>query len=432
VTTTTEFGLQPVVVTPGQETSLTLAVRNDSDIVEAYTFEVLGECEPWTTVEPARLPLYPGTSERVTIRLRPPRSSAVRAGEVPLGVRVVPAERPQAVVVAETMVIIEPFGQQQVELVPERRRAWRSARYHVEVRNDGNTPITVPLAAPEADDQLSYRIAGEPVIVEPGERAEIGVRARVAKLIWFGRPVTWPLRLTATAAWPRNRQEDEQQEHEVNGELIQLPLLPRWLLALLAALLALLLAWLALVRPAVTSAAKEAADNQAQKIASAARQQPVAAPPAPAPAPTQASAQPQQGGQGSAQQGSGQQVTGTGGGQQFSSTIDITTNTGGTGVKTYVVPKNRVFHITDIVLANFQGDEGVLTVAFGNRVITTIALETFRNQDYHWVTPIDVPAGSTVKATVTCAKPGTPATGRQAANCHELLNVSGVLTTIRR
>ena len=423
-----------MVVTPGEETTLTLAVRNDSDIVEAYTFEVLGECEPWTTIEPSRLPLYPGTSERVTVRLRPPRSSAVRAGEVPLGIRVVPAERPQAVVVAETMIIIEPFGQQQVELVPKRRRAWRSARYHVEVRNDGNTPVTVALAAPETDDQLGYRIADHAVVVEPGMRTEVGVRARAAKLIWFGKPVTWPLRLTATAAWPRNRQEDEQREHEVNGELIQIPILPRWLLALLAALLALLLAWLALVRPAVTSAAKEAADNQAQQIASAARQQPVS--PAPAPAPAAAapkpSAQPQQGGQGSAPQGSGQQVTGTGGGLQSSATIDFRTNTGGTGIKTYVVPKNRVFHITDIVLANFQGDEGLLTVAFGNRVITTIALETFRNQDYHWVTPIDVPAGSTVKATVSCAKPGTPATGKQAANCHELLNVSGTLSVVRR
>jgi hypothetical protein len=429
VTTTTEFGLQPVVVTPGQETSLTLAVRNDSDIVEAYTFEVLGECEPWTTVEPSRLPLYPGTSERVTVWLRPPRSSEVRAGEVPLGIRVVPAERPQAVFVAETVVIIEPFGQQKVELVPERRRAWRSARYQVDVRNEGNTPITLALADPVTDDQLSYRIAGEPVVVGPGMRAEVGVRARVAKLIWFGKPVTWPLRLVGTAAWP-----GDQQDHELNGELVQIPLLPRWLLALLAALLALLLAWLALVRPAVTSAAKEAADNQAQQIASAARQQPVAPAPqpsAPAAAAPKPSGQPQQGGQGSAQQGSGQQVTGTGGGQQSSATINFRTNTGGTGIKTYVVPKNRVFHITDIVLANFQGDEGLLTVAFGNRVITTIALETFRNQDYHWVTPIDIPAGSAVRATVTCAKPGTPATGKQYPNCHELLNVSGVLSVVR-
>jgi hypothetical protein len=82
------------------------------------------------------------------------------------------------------------------------------------------------------------------------------------------------------------------------------------------------------------------------------------------------------------------------------------------------------------VLANHQGDEGVLTIGFGERTITTIALETFRNQDYHWVTPIDVPAGATVTATVDCTRPGTPASGRQAAECFQMLNISGELTDL--
>lgn len=84
--------------------------------------------------------------------------------------------------------------------------------------------------------------------------------------------------------------------------------------------------------------------------------------------------------------------------------------------------------MTDIVVANFQGDEGLLTITFGDRKVTTIALETFRNQDYHWVTPIKIPENDTVTVEVTCQKPGTPATGRQAAGCHEVLNVSGVLS----
>ncbi|MYS16426.1 hydrolytic protein, partial [Streptomyces sp. SID4982] len=98
---------------------------------------------------------------------------------------------------------------------------------------------------------------------------------------------------------------------------------------------------------------------------------------------------------------------------------------------TYKVPEGKVFGITDIVVANFQGDEGVLTINFGERKITTIALETFRNQDYHWVTPIRIAANDTVTAQVTCAKPGTPATGRRAQECHEVLNVSGVLSSTR-
>ena len=99
VTTMTEFELPTVVVTPGEEATTKLTVRNDSDIVEAYEFEVLGECAQWTTVEPARLSLYPGTAEQVTVVLRPPRSPDVRAGEEPLGIRVLPAEQPQTTVV---------------------------------------------------------------------------------------------------------------------------------------------------------------------------------------------------------------------------------------------------------------------------------------------------------------------------------------------
>src|SRR5262249_28036085 len=181
--------------------------------------------------------------------------------------------------------------------------------------------------------------------------------------------------------------------------------------------------------PAVTSAAREAADNQAQKIAQSARQQPVVPPQpaAPAPAPPKTSSQPQQGGQGSEQQGAG---TGTGGGRPGSAPLDLRTHTGGTGIGTSLVPKGRVFRVTALVLANFQGDEGLLTIAFGQQKIGPFALETFRNQDYHWVTPIDIPGGSTVTATVSCAKPGTPATGRQATNCHEVLNATALPTLV--
>ncbi|SDF47498.1 hypothetical protein SAMN05216553_101803 [Lentzea fradiae] len=428
MTTTTEFGLPTVVVTPGSEASTTLTVRNDSDIVEAYEFEVVGECAPWTSVQPARLSLYPGTAEQVTVLLRPPRSPEVRAGEIPLGVRVLPAERPESVSVSETTVIVEPFLQQHAELVPERRRAWRSARFHVEVHNDGNTPVTVALVAAEADDQLRVTVPAEPATVDPGVRVELPVRARVGKVLWFGSPLAWPVRLTTTAsaAVPLTSGEATQSE-ELEGELLQLPVFAKWLLALLALLLALLLAWLLLVRPAVQSAAREATDDRAEELVEVGKQQAAAAQ-------SQASQQQQPGGE---QPSTGQQPGQPGqpdarGGEQSSSTIEVRTNTGGQGTGNYVVPAGKVFRITDLVLANHQGDEGVLTISFGERTVTTIALETFRNQDYHWVTPIDVPENTAVSATVTCARPGTPASGRQAPNCLQLLNVSGALADLPR
>ncbi len=63
-----------MTVSPGGTATTTLTVRNDGDIVEAYTLEVVGDCAAWTTVEPARVSLYPGTSETVALTFAPPRS----------------------------------------------------------------------------------------------------------------------------------------------------------------------------------------------------------------------------------------------------------------------------------------------------------------------------------------------------------------------
>jgi hypothetical protein len=422
-TTFAELGGTTIVVTPGVATTTTLNVRNDSDIVEAYEFEVLGECAPWTTVEPARLSLYPGTAENVTVRLHPPRSSEVTAGEKPLGIRVMPVERPETGTVSESTVIVQPFLQTEPELTPRRRRAWRSARYTVSLTNLSNTPVTVALAAADTEAQLRFAFPGETPEIEPGTVEQIRFRARTRKLIWFGKPVSRPFRIRVDSVATLAAEPPLAEQHDLDGELLQQPLLPKWLLAALAALLALILAWFALVRPTIRSAAIQAAAQQAaQKNPQVPNQQPPG---------------------GSPHSGGGGAAAGGGGGgassakpapappapvsQQSSATIQVRTNQGGTGQGTYTVPAGKTFRITDILLANPQGDEGLLTVVFGQQTITTIALETFRNQDYHWVTPIDVPAGATVSASVTCDKPGTPATGVQAPNCQQLLNVSGDL-----
>lgn len=436
VTTSPELDFGAVTVAPGDTATTSLIVRNESQIVEAYTFEVAGPCAPWTAVEPERLSLYPGTSASVTVRLSPPRSPAVRAGQVPLAVRVLPVERPEFATVPETMVTVEPFAQLDATLVPQRRRTWWRARFQVLLDNQGNTPVTVAVDATDAGEELHFRgvPSGQPL--EPGQDSELGLRVRGSRLIWFGKSVTTPFRITAT---PTSTPPFEQESKELDGELVQLAILPRWLLAVLAALLALILLWLALGRPAVRSAARQAADDEVQQQVHSGQLAP--GPSAPKPAgqhPPAANGQPQGSGQagsgGGAGSGSGAGGGGTVGGQpagsgQSSATIEVHANGGAHATGTYAVPAGQEFFVTDLVLANFQGDEGLLTVAFGKQTITTIALETFRNEDFHWVTPIEVPAGETVSADVTCAKPGTPATGKQARNCTELLNVSGDLRT---
>ncbi|MER5501009.1 MULTISPECIES: hydrolytic protein [unclassified Streptomyces] len=425
--------MSTVTVSPGAEATTTLTVRNDGDIVEAYTLEVVGDCAAWSTVEPARVSLYPGTSEVVTVRLAPPRSHEVRAGETPLGVRVLPAERPESVAVPESTVVVEPFHELRGQLDPRRRRGWRGARFQTSVQNRGNTPVGVVFTGTQDGEELRLAFSPDQRRLEPGESAEVGLRVRAQKLIWFGTPATWPFEVEV-AEKTEGEAEDEQphRPETLSGEFAQIPILPRWLLIVLAALLALLLAWFALVRPAVKSTAEQAVTDAAEKERRGDGQQGGAS----------------SGGSGDASGGQGQDgnqkprpgrssggsggsgsTSGTGGDghQQMSETIDVQVGAGGTKKEPYRVPEGKVFGVTDLVVANFQGDEGVLTITFGNRKITTIALETFRNQDYHWVTPIEIPENETVTASVTCNKPGTPATGTQAAGCHQVLNVSGIL-----
>lgn len=426
-----------MTVTPGEIATTTLTVRNDSDIVEAYNLEVVGDCAPWTTVEPARVSLYPGTSETVTLRLAPPRSPEIRAGDKPLGVRVLPTEHPESVRVLETTVHIEAFHELQTELAPRRRRGWLRGRYKLAVRNQGNTPVQVGFTPGQAGEELGFAFTPAQPKLEPGESTEVGLRVRTAKPVWFGAPVVWPFTVDTAETGDRDGDEEQPRWDEpaarppLDAEFVQIPIFPRWLLILLAALLALLLAWFALVRPVVKSAAKEAAEEAVQ--------------PRPTPAGEQTpgaggGANPQPGGQESGAGagsggGGGEGATGEGGvtgtSGQHSETIDVELAAGETKTGTYKVPKDSVFGVTDAVVANFQGDEGVLTFNFGDRKITTIALETFRNQDYHWVTPIKIAENDTVTISVTCAKPGTPATGRQAQGCHEVLNVSGILSSTK-
>ncbi|MER5276045.1 hydrolytic protein [Streptomyces sp. NPDC002809] len=425
-----------VTVSPGAEATTTLTVRNDGDIVEAYTLEVVGDCAAWTTVEPARVSLYPGTSETVTVRLAPPRSHEVKAGEVPLGVRVLPAEHPESVAVPEMTVVVEPFRELRARMEPGRRRGWLGARFRASVQNRGNAPVDVVFAGKQEGEELRLAFTPERRSLAPGESAEVGLRVRARKLIWFGAPVTWPFEVRALdGAGADTEGEQPGRAEPLPGEFAQLPLLPKWLLIVLAALIALLVAWFALVRPEIRSTAKEAGAKAAQEEN---RERPQGG--ATTGGGTGGGGESQEPGTGTGQGGTAGAGTGgssgsTGGAgelnaQQSSETIDVQTDAGAKKDKTYQVPAGKVFGVTDIVVANFQGDEGVLTISFGERKITTIALETFRNQDYHWVTPIRIQENAKVTASVTCSKPGTPATGTQASKCHQVLNVSGVLSDI--
>ncbi|WP_031003583.1 hypothetical protein [Streptomyces sp. NRRL F-5727] len=446
---TASLDASSVTAVPGEETILPLQVRNSGSTVEEYRFEVAGACAAWTTVEPATLSLYPGSADTVSVTFRPPRDPSVPAGETPFGVRVVPTSDHSEPVVPEGKVTVAPFTEVTAELVPRGSHGVRRGAHKVAVDNRGNAPLTVGLAARSGTDHARISFTQAELTIEPGRAAFSELRVKPGRRLWRGTPVVHTFQAVVAPPAPEG-EEPAAPPVVLDGTYQQDALLPRWLprALALALVLALVLAgfWYGLLRPAVKSAAREAITPEV--IASAttgtgdpggqsggvggatptptATPTPIAPPnpsSKPAPKPT---AKPKPKPKPSAKtlppavptSAQVQVRDGVGGGSSSGTALSV--------------PDGQAFRLTDIVVQNPQGDAGtvVVTVGEGSRVLS-LALENFRDSDYHFVTPILVPAGGQVTMTVTCRKVGRPVNAPAPSRCAESLFLGGTMQTTK-
>ncbi|MEO3754709.1 hydrolytic protein [Streptomyces sp. B6B3] len=434
MSTTAHVASPSVSVAPGDEQHVVLHVRNGGDIVESYQLTVVGDGSDWISVEPERLSLYPGTEGSATLAIRPPRSSAVRAGDVPYGVRVLPTERPGEVVVPEGRVEVLPFHELDAEVLPPERRRRLRARFQARVANRGNTPVTVSLAVEATSEEVRHTLSSETLTLEPGEETYVDLTVRPQKLLWFGTGVQHPFAVRVR----RDGEEDTVVPLAPNGTYVQMPLLPRWLLALLALLLALIALWYALALPAVRSAAREQADEAIEESTEDTTD------------PTQdasggagdtggegtgAGGEEGSAGAGGEEQGddgtgAGSGSGGTGGGEEFATVLETSVAAGESETAVYEVADDELLLITDIVADAPQGDTGTLRVTINDHTVTSLALENFRSHDNHWVTPIEAPPGSTIEMSVTCRQPGSPPDAPAPSTCEESLFVTGTRVAV--
>jgi hypothetical protein len=281
--------LEPLSVTAeaGGEADVTLRVRNTSDIVEEYHVDVVGDPAHWCTVEPSSLRLYPGTTGSVRLTFRPPRGPDPAAGPHPYGVRVQPAEAPDAVTVPEGNVSVAPFTDVRAELLPVAVRGWSRARPRLVVDNFGNTSLTAAVMAGTRDNRVDFDIRTPSFQVPPGRAHFSVLKLRPAGLLWLGRKVTHPFTTTVRPSG--------SQAVSIDGTYVQTALLPSWLARLVTLLLGLAAAFLAvwfLVKPSVSShATAQAAPTLAPIAQTQAPTKPTQAPtPTPTPTPSQAAA----------------------------------------------------------------------------------------------------------------------------------------------
>jgi len=411
----------------GEELAVPLQVRNNGEIVEGYRFEVVGAPAAWTRVEPAEISLYPGSATTATVTFRPPRSFDVRAGEQQFGVLVIPTEHPDDAVVPEGVVEILPFLETAAELVPRTTQGRRGGLHQVAVDNRGNVPVTAVLAGADEKQQLDLRFGAAAATVGPGEAQFVRLRVRPRKRLWRGSPITHPF---VVAVEPQ-----DSTAVELPGTYLQQPIIPKWLpkalLALLALLLALLALWFLVLRPTIESQAKEAADEAVADEAAAADQAAEQA------AQSADSANQSAGDAGQSAGDAGQSAEKAAnilGEKPTPRTVVVpfagrlTVETGALDLDQFLVPARSSLGITDLVLSNPQGDFGTAEVVLDGDVIFEVALENFRDLDYHFVSPINAAAGDPVALRVDCNSPGDPPKAPPVDECDVALFVGGELT----
>jgi len=394
----------------GETATFDLQVRNTGTVVDEFTFEVLGDVPDWVQVEPAVLPLFPGTEETVRVRVTPPRASTTQSGQVAFAIRAVSREDPGGSAVAEATLDVAPFSDLFIELVPRTVRGRRRGKTDLAVDNRGNVPVHLDLVGLDPDEQLAILVDPGAMTSEPGTATFADVVVRPKARFWRGPSKTLPFQVIATPV-----EEGGGEPLTTNGTMVQEAAVPPWLArtALLGLLLLLLLIplWFAFLKPRVESTARDAAQEEVEEALVEAGIDPDGG---------GAAGGGEQAGGGEAEEDEGTPVTVTttsevepedeGPGEPTDLRLAVTAPPGGTSVAPFTVPAGELLRITDIVLQNPQGDTGRIEVRRDGAVLLALALQNFRDIDYHFVAPLIFQSGQTLELRIVCDAVLAPAT----------------------
>jgi hypothetical protein len=240
------------ILEPGGEVTAEISVLNTGTIVDQFEIDVIGAPAAWTYVEPSVLSLFPNTQQVATIRFRPPLSHDVPPGPTPFAVRVVPTNAPDHCVTEEGMVVLAPFKDVAVEMIPTTVEGRTRAKAHLAVDSRGNFPFSVTIQASDPAAALVIRARPPVLDLRPNQAT-------------FSTIVLIPRRRHIRGGVKQHRfkvlvDDAGTTIASIDGTMVQPPLIPKWLLVLIILLVALLI-WLLLLRPAIKDTASSAANS---------------------------------------------------------------------------------------------------------------------------------------------------------------------------
>ncbi|EWM17599.1 LOW QUALITY PROTEIN: LigA protein, partial [Kutzneria sp. 744] len=349
----------------------------------------------------------------------PRRAAPTRApGRRRFGVRVKSREDPEGSVVDEGVITVAAFMELRAEVTPRTSHGRMNGRHELVIDNLGNAPAEVELIATDTEERLSFRFRQPTLTVDPGTAAFVPFTARPHKRYLRGVEHKHQFQTTVLTTGGDPVSAD--------GTFIQNQLLPKWLLPALAALIALLILavvlWFTIVKPEVQSTAKQAAQEQVTpviSIADRAQQQAESA--------QQQAAQAQQaaGGGNAPKPGAGTGAGGTGAtdvpgtATDFRIVANAAVTADANNFKKFGMevppPADKVLVVTDFLLQNPYGDNGIIRIQRDNQVLAEFGLGNFRAFDYHVGQTWRILPGQHLVITVNCQS-ATSGTCRSSAS----------------
>ncbi|WP_214323242.1 zinc ribbon domain-containing protein [Nonomuraea sediminis] len=217
-----------VSVTPGEQASTTVTVRNRGTRVERVDVEVEGDAAAFATVEPDELVVPPGGTATCAISFAPPHSPSVPAGEAEFTVLARSRVSRGVFAYAEGTCIVGGFDDLKVELTPEVSRGRWATRHSITLNSRGNLTHRARLSASDPEDALRMSMPVTDLPIDPG-RTVVPLRVS-ARPPFTGKPRELPFFVTASI-------DDGETSFRVKGTRVALPLIAPWAMKALVAVM---------------------------------------------------------------------------------------------------------------------------------------------------------------------------------------------------
>ncbi len=180
-------------VSAGSTATATIRIDNRAGDTDDYTIRIEDHPGAWIQVTRPHLSLSPGTSDDVTVVLRPPRTPEAAAGEHSFAVAVT-SQRSQREVRSLASYTIERFENANLRLQPTRTRG----SFRVLLTNEGNGPVRYSVRGEDQADELDFEFGQEVMEAEAGRSTSLNARTGPRRRRLFGHART--LRFSVVAS----------------------------------------------------------------------------------------------------------------------------------------------------------------------------------------------------------------------------------------